>query len=60
MSGHKLISVPDAFVDECETCGGIQGSTLPTECPGVAMTIPQEEGVFALEIDFRDGVWITR
>lgn len=40
----------------CVTCGGAEAS-MPTECPGVAMTQGQQDEVQAGRIDFRGGQW---
>jgi hypothetical protein len=41
----------------CSTCGGLEGS-VPTHCPGEAMTYKQSDDVYAGRIDYRDGAWI--
>jgi hypothetical protein len=42
----------------CSVCGGLEGS-VPTHCPGDAMTYKQNEDVYAGRIDYRDGAWVN-
>ena len=42
----------------CTVCNGFEG-TLPTEWPGEKMTEAQGASVYAAELDFKDGQWIT-
>jgi hypothetical protein len=43
-------------LEYCTTCKGAEG-TLPTECPGVAMTEVQSAEVYAGRLDFCGGRW---
>lgn len=40
----------------CAVCGGAEAE-LPTECPGVQMTLEEKEAVQGRQLDFRDGSW---
>jgi NTP pyrophosphatase (non-canonical NTP hydrolase) len=40
----------------CTVCGGFEGS-LPLHCPGTAMTVEDEQQVYARALDFARGIW---
>lgn len=46
----------DGGLAVCEICEGMEGS-LTTECPGVKMTIEQQDSVYNKHIDFYDRGW---
>lgn len=52
---------PDAYhgLAYCRVCGGGEGS-LPTECPGVRMTLEENQRVYAGALDVVDGQWVLR
>lgn len=43
----------------CRTCKGAEGS-LPTNCPGRAMTVEEADLVYEGKLDYGDGVWRAR
>lgn len=45
----------DGGLSSCTICNGAEGS-LPTDCPGVAMTHDQQDQVYSGEIDYKDPV----
>lgn len=60
MTGHEITAViPSEDIHGCSVCGGIQGSSLPTDCPGSPMTLGQEHEVLVRGVDFHDGAWIN-
>lgn len=69
-SPHSLyetgdIDVPQQILDRngevalacCRRCGGVEGA-LPTDCPGVRMTLQQADDVYSGRDDYRDGQWV--
>jgi len=42
----------------CLLCGGTEAS-LPTDCPGEALTNEQAEGILNGRLDFRGGHWVV-
>jgi hypothetical protein len=61
MSGHEINTYgpgdPDLF---CETCGGVRGSTLPTQCPGRPLTLTEEDEIADGRLDYREGAWTSK
>lgn len=51
----------DGGLFACTVCEGLEGS-VPTDCPGRAMTEAESDGVHRGEIDYRAelGGWVTR
>jgi hypothetical protein len=47
----------DGGLFACEVCGSFEGATT-TFCPGRRMTKAEEDGVYAGNLDYRDGQWI--
>ena len=43
----------------CKKCNGAEGS-LPTDCPGVAMTANEQELVYGGRLDYCAGGWIAK
>jgi len=41
----------------CKVCHGGEGS-LPSDCPGAAMTAFQQDEVYAGRLNYKDGHWI--
>lgn len=41
----------------CTVCHGAEG-TLPTDCPGRAMTKEEQDSVMSGRIDFRGDAWV--
>ena len=68
MRKHKLIThencqkphceICDGGLSVCAVCGGGEGS-LPSECPGQKMTSEQDNAVYAGDLDFKCGEWMT-
>jgi hypothetical protein len=60
MTGHEItVVIPREDVHGCSICGGIQGSSLPTDCPGRPMTLGEEHEVLVRGVDFREGAWVN-
>ena len=38
-------------------CEGVEGTSLPTDCPGEKLTSAQVSGVHFKTLDYRDGRW---
>lgn len=51
-------NICDGGLAYCKVCHGAEAS-LPTECPGVAMTPLQQDEVTACRVDFKGGRWIV-
>lgn len=49
----------DGGLGLCTICKGFEG-TLPTQCPGVAMTEDEQELVYRHYLDFKDGQWYRK
>ena len=45
---------------ECTVCKGVEGTSLPTDCPGSEMTADQKNQVEADKRDYKDGTWILK
>lgn len=43
----------------CSVCGGVEGS-LATECPGVRLTLEQQDEIYAGILDFKNGGWLRK
>jgi hypothetical protein len=41
----------------CRICEGVEGTSLPTDCPGEKLTSAQVSGVHFKTLDYRDGRW---
>jgi hypothetical protein len=49
---HKIVSPPDMpELGGCEICGGWEGE-LPTDCPGITMTLEQRQAVMVGKLDY--------
>lgn len=46
-------------LSSCNSCGGAEAS-MPTDCPGVRMTVDQIDAVQAGTLDFVAGSWIKK
>lgn len=65
MTAHTLYKCPDSCegcqfcnggLALCTVCKGAEGS-LPTECPGHALTEWAITAIYSGAIDFKDGAW---
>ena len=56
---HKLYE-PKGYegIAACSVCGGAEAS-LPTECPGEAMTGERQNEVQFCKVDFVQGKWVS-
>jgi hypothetical protein len=41
----------------CSICEGVEGSSLPTDCPGQKLTQEQVAGIYNHKLDYREGRW---
>ena len=41
----------------CSVCEGVEGSSLPTDCPGVKLTQEQVAGIYNHTLDYRGDRW---
>lgn len=48
----------DGGLRYCTVCDGLEGS-LPTDCPGRKMTKAEADAVYADDLDFEDGEWMS-
>lgn len=53
---HKLENREDGLA-YCGVCHGGE-SSLPSECPGVRMTLTEQDAVSNGELDFKEGLWV--
>ncbi len=51
---HEMV---DRSPPYCSICEGVEGSSLPTDCPGEKLTSAQAQGIYNKTLDFRDGRW---
>lgn len=67
MKAHTLYKCPDSCegchicdggLALCTVCKGAEGS-LPTECPGYAMDGSTQEAVYAGDLDYQGGKWVS-
>jgi hypothetical protein len=68
MAGHVLeahnncerphCNICEGGLANCLVCHGAEGS-LPTQCPGRAMTHDEQDAVMAGTLDFDEGCWLT-
>jgi hypothetical protein len=42
----------------CGICNGVEGSSLPTDCPGGPLTQAQAAGVYRGSLDYIGGEWV--
>jgi hypothetical protein len=52
---HDMV---DRVPPYCRVCNGVEGSSLPTDCPGSPLTKAQVGGIYRGDIDFRGGDWV--
>lgn len=43
----------------CGICNGVEGSSLPTDCPGSPLSQTQASGVYRGDLDYIGGEWIN-
>ncbi len=42
----------------CRVCNGVEGTSLPTDCPGTPLTKAQVGAIYRGDMDFRGGEWV--
>lgn len=51
---HQMVDRAHPY---CSICEGVEGSSLPTNCPGQKLTQEQVAGIYNHKLDYRDGRW---
>jgi len=57
---HDLHYVGEGQLACCDICGGGEGSLTDTECPGRAMSEPEQEAVHLHNWDYMNGYWFKK
>ncbi|MBL9042423.1 MAG: hypothetical protein JNM83_12525 [Myxococcales bacterium] len=51
---HQMVDRAHPY---CSVCEGVEGSSLPTDCPGVKLTQEQVAGIYNHTLDYRNDRW---
>ena len=51
---HQMVDRSHPY---CSVCEGVEGSSLPTDCPGTKLTPEQVTGIYNHKLDYRGGRW---